>query len=450
MALNSTPTYSVTPSSVKAQTQSNYISLFDYTSVYKPDVHSEIAHIYGKQSISGMLHLLGSESSFDSDQYIWTEEGRLHTIYTTVTRAGNVFTQPNHVFRLYETVHISDGNAKAHALIVAVDNDTFEVASYKTGGLPATLGTTGLKVFVTGSEHGKGTSGAEGTLTTDLTHLSNKPIILKDRFDVSGSDATQVGWVETDNGEYLWYLQSEKDGRRRWEDRLELSMLLGQKAEAGSEASAAGKGGTEGVFEAVQKRGNVFQGVADQLADWDSIIKRFDAQGKIQDYTFYVDRDQSLAIDNLLGSLNAGYDGGISYGIFENDKDMAVDLGFKGFTRGTYNIFKTDSRLFNDPALLGAVDGNAGKIRGLLIPVGTSEVYKGEYNGMSGGEKITTPFLQSKYRMAGSENRKYKTWITGSVGGVSTNSNDAMEVHRLSERMLCTVGANNFMLFEGN
>lgn len=448
MALNSAPTYKVTPTATKTILPTNYISLFDYTSQYAPDAHEELAQIYGKQSVSGMLYMLGAESSMASDKSIWTEEGRLHTVYKDVTRAGNVFTKPNHVFRVNETVHISDGAVKRRGIITAVDNDTFEVAPYKSSGFTG-LGTADITVFVYGSEFRKGTDGMKGSLETDFTILDNKPIILKDMYEVSGSDATQIGWVKTEAGGWLWYLQSEKDTRRRWEDRMELAMLLGQRAEAGSDAEAAGYGGTEGLFDAVRDRGNTFQGVADNLTDWDDILKRFDAQGKIQDYMFYVDRDQSLAIDNMLGQLNAGHADGISYGIFNNSKDMSVNLGFKGFTRGTYNFFKTDWKLLNDPTLLGAVQASAGKVRGMLIPVGTKEVYEGAYNGQGVGDKITVPFLQCKYRAAGGENRKYKTWVLGTVGGVHTNSNDKMEVHHLSERMLNVVGANNFMLFEG-
>lgn len=447
MALNASPNSRLTPTSQKVMLPTNYISLFDYTHQYAPSQHEELACIYGKQSVSGMLYMLGAESSMASDKHIWTEEGRLHTVYKNVSRAGNVFTQANHVFRVNETVHVSDGTTKRQGIVVAVEKDTFEVAPYKSTGFTA-LGTTGLTVFVYGSEFRKGTSGMKGALDTELTILDNKPIILKDMFEVSGSDATQVSWVKTDQG-YLWYLTSEKDTRRRWEDRLELAMILGEKAESGSGAEQHGFGGTEGLFEAVKTRGNTFQGIAENISDWDDIVKRFDAQGKIQDYMFYVDRDQSLAIDNMLGKLNAGYEGGLSYGIFNNSKDMAVNLGFKGFTRGTYNFFKTDWKLLNDPTLFGAVEASAGKVRGMLIPVGTKEVYEGSFNGQGDGKKITTPFLQQMYRASGTENRKYKTWVLGSVGGVYTNDNDKMEVHHLSERMLNTVGANNFMLFEG-
>ena len=41
-----------------------------------------------------------------------------------------------------------------------------------------------------------------------------------------------------------------------------------------------------------------------------------------------------------------------------------------------------------------------------------------------------------------------KSWVVGSAGGASNSDKDAMEVHFLSERALCTLGANNFFLFK--
>lgn len=447
MALNANPTYQISPSSKKVATKTNYISKFDYTSQYDVEKHEEIANIYGNRSVTGMLYMLGAESAMASDKFIWTEEGRLHTVYRDVTRAGNVFTKANHVFRVGETLHLSSGAVKRRGIITAIDQNTFTVAAYKNAGFAA-LAATDIVAFVDGSEFRKGTKGMKGVLSTDFTILDNKPIIEKDNFEVNGSDVAQISWVKHSEGGYLWYLKDQEDTRARWEDRMELSMLQGEKADTGSDAEANGTTGTEGLFEAIRERGNTYQGIADAVEDFDDILKRFDAQGKIQDYMFYVDRAQSLAIDNMLGQLNAGYDGGLSYGIFDNDKDMAVNLGFKGFTRGTYNFHKTDYKLLNEVTLLGAVDEQA-KVRGILIPVGTKEVYEGAYNGSSAGDKITTPFLQCMYRASAVENRKYKTWMTGSVFGVNTDDEDVMREHHLSERMLNTVGANNFMLFEG-
>lgn len=445
MALNATPAPQFEPSSIKKPSQQNYIDIFDYTSQFAPDAYEELQSIYGDQSLLGMIFELGNEEAISSDQYIWTEKGRLHTSYDAVARSGNVFTQADHVFRVGEVVACS-GNANFQlGRITAITATTFTAIPYKAAGW--LVGTTGIKAFISHSEFLKGSGAMDGSLETDFTVLRNKTIIERDNYIANGSEITQDSWVKTDNGGFVWFLQSELDGRRRFEDRIEMGLLLGEEAEAGSAAGSAGFDGTEGLFESVKTRGNIFDGLATTLADWDSILKRFDQQGKIREYMFFVDRDQSLAIDDLLGTLNAGYSGGISFGMFDNDEDMAVNLGFTGFRRGTYNFYKTDWKILNDPQLLGAVAPADGKVRGLLVPYGDKEVYDGT---STMADRITKPYLSIKYRVKGDENRRHKTWVTGSVGtSRPTDGNDHMRVHHLADRGVCTIGANNFMIFLG-
>ena len=444
MAIASTPTYKITPSATKAVLPSNYVSLYDFSHAYLPETHDEIARQYGNQSITGLLYLLGAEGTMAADQFIWTEDGRLHTVYTDAAWVSStgIMTKAGHNFRKNETVHISNATTKMRGIITAVTANSFTVAAYKASVAVAT-GT--VTVFVDGTEYRKGTFGMEGSVNKDFTVLKNNPIILKDNYEESGSDMTNIGWIKTSSGGYLWYLESEFDTRRRWEDRLEMALISGEKSETASGAITAGYIGTEGLFKAIETRGNLFDGEITGVAEWDTVVKRFDAQGKIADYTAYVDRDQSLQIDNDLGALNAGYSGGISYGMFNNSQEMSVDLGFTGFRRGTYSFHKTDYKLFNDPTLIGAVADAAGKPKAILVPVGTKEVYEGAYNGMGHATKNKVPYLHVKYKSAGGEDRKYKTWVTGSVGGVFTNDKDTMSVNHLSERMLATIGANNFL-----
>ena len=75
-----------------------------------------------------------------------------------------------------------------------------------------------------------------------------------------------------------------------------------------------------------------------------------------------------------------------------------------------------------------------------MIPAGTSSVYD-----QSLGKNMKRPFLHVRYRASNIESRKYKTWLTGSVGTV-TSDLDAMTVNFLSERCMVVQGANNFML----
>lgn len=434
----------LTPSAVKVQLPTNYISIFDFSNQYLPDTHDRLFSKFGNQSILGMLSRIGAEMPSQSDQFIWTEEGRLFTTYTDVTRSGSVFTKAGHVFRVGETVQISDADAVIKGYVSAVTADTFTVLPYKAAGFTS-IATTALRVWVDGSEFRKGTEGMVGTLESDFTVIRNNPIILKDNFEVSGSDATNIGWIKTGQG-YFWYLKSEMDTRLRWENRLELAMLLGEQAESGSDAAAAGLKGTEGMFEAIKRRGHQYTGVINSIADIDDLVEVFDAEGKIADYMIYGNRAQTTALDDLLGTLNAGYSGGVSYGIFPNGEDQAIDLGFRGFKRSGYNMMYSSYKLLNDPTLLGGVPAAAGGINFVAVPVGTKEVYEGE--GM-GGSRESVPFLHIKYKEANGESRRFKSWVTGSVGPVKTNTKDSMVLSLLSERGMCLAGANNFILGSG-
>ena len=222
-----------------------------------------------------------------------------------------------------------------------------------------------------------------------------------------------------------------------------MSVVEGTLAATGSGALAAGKKGTEGLFAAVKTRGNTFSGFDPQpgiLTDFDAILKNLDTQGAIEENMLFVNRQLSLTIDNMLGGVSAGANGGVAYGLFENSEDMALNLGFSGFRRGSYDFYKTDWKYLNDASTRGAVADSG--IEGILVPAGTSTVYDQIL-----GTNIRRPFLHVRYRASQTDDRRMKSWLTGSVGGAYTSDLDAMEVHFLSERCLCVQAANNFVLF---
>ena len=284
--------------------------------------------------------------------------------------------------------------------------------------------------------------------------FDNSPIILKDKYEVSGSDMAQIGWIEvtTENGAsgYLWYLKSEHETRLRFDDYLETAMIEAVPAEAGGGVAAVaatspvGNKGSKGIFYEVGQRGNVYGGGnPTTLAEWDSIISRLDTQGAIEENVVFVDRDYSFDIDDMLSQQSSNAAGGVSYGLFDNEKEMALNLGFTGFRRG-YDFYKSDWKYLNDPTMRGDLPSVAGsgKVSGLLVPAGSTSVYDQIL-----GKNAKRPFLHVRYRASETEDRRYKTWITGSAGGARTSSLDAMEVNFLSERAVCVLGANNFFLF---
>jgi hypothetical protein len=473
--LQSSPGPLLTPSSVKAALPTNYITNFDFLNQYLPDTYEQEFERYGNRSIASFLRMVGAELPTNSDLIKWAEQGRLHTKYTNVVPASAAtsdtatFNMPAATvcnFRVNQTVFLSSqtiaaNSAKAVVSAVASDGSTFTVKFYTAAGSPFTITTELVTAFVYGSEFGKGTSGMSGSLEAQDLFFDNKPIIIKDKYTVSGSDMAQIGWVEvtTENGAtgYYWYMKSEHETRLRYEDYLEMSMVEGVRAETGSDAlaylspsTAAAPGstagttaaGTQGMFAAIESRGNIWAGGnPSSLADFDTIVQRLDKQGAIAENVLFLNRQFSFDIDDMLAAQNSYGAGGTSYGLFDNNQDMALNLGFTGFRRG-YEFYKTDWKYLNDATLRGGIVGGA--VNGVLVPAGTMSVYDQVL-----GKNAKRPFLHVRYRASEAENRRYKTWMTGSAGGAQTSDLDAMEVNFLSERALCTLGANNFFIFKG-
>ena len=461
-SVQASPGFAITPSSVKATLPSNYITNFDFLNQYLPDTYEKEFERYGNRSIASFLRQVGAEMPSNSDLIKWAEQGRLHTKYASCTSAAAAgsdtatwtvadagITACN--FRVGQTVFLSrnaGGTQSDKAIITAVSGLTFTVAYYAAGGQTIPVTTTST-AFVYGSEFKKGSNGMSGSLEAQDDIFDNSPIIIKDNYEVSGSDMAQIGWVEvtTENGAtgYLWYIKSEHETRLRFEDYLEMSMVEGVPAETASGAIAVtgdvGNKGTDGLFYTIEQRGNVWGGGnPSTLADFDAIIQRLDKQGAIQENMLFVNRNFGFDIDDMLASQNSYGANGTSYGVFNNDETMALNLGFKGFKRG-YDFYKTDWKYLNDATLRGGIVG--GEVNGVLVPAGSTSVYD-----MVMGKNAKRPFLHVRYRASETENRRYKTWITGSAGGASTSDLDAMRVNFLSERALCTLGANNFFLFK--
>ena len=457
---------------------SNYV---DFTSSategwaqqYLPDIIEKEAEVFGNRTISGFLSQVGAEESMASDRVIWSEQGRLHLSYSgaAVVDAGviTIAGGGTHAVRVGQTIVLSDNQSspkiiKCYISAVAADNTTLTAIPYSGGATVGAVsgfntatdsGANTCDLFVYGSEFKKGQSGMSNAVTPQHKTFVNKPIIIKDKFEVSGSDTAAIGWVEISGEEgqngYLWYLKAEGDTKARFTDYLEMACVEGELAKAAGgvdtllgTAATDDTAGTEGLFAAITDRGHVTAGIAgtsasDDLGSFDEMLKKFDAQGAIEENMLYVNRSVSLAMDDMLAAQNSYGAGGTSYGVFNNDEDMALNLGFSGFRRGSYDFYKTDWKYLNDASLRGMA--NISDVRGVVIPAGVSTVYD-----QSLGKNLKRPFLHVRYRASQADDRKLKSWITGSVGGNITSDLDAMEVHYLSERCLVVQGANNFML----
>ena len=482
---------SLVPSQAQEILNSNYLQFNSnaagaqntnsFAQQYLPEIYEQEVERYGNRTLSGFLRMVGAEMPMTSDQVIWSEQNRLHISYAnvgvvaaggttstlSVVAAGAAASLQN-VISINDTIVFLNPATGAESKAIVTDSGAYAGSALLAGAItvqpfdnvqiPTTAVGIGCKVFVYGSQYQKGQSMAgafgiagqnQGRISVEpqLTQFSNSPIILRSQYVVNGSDMAQIGWVEvaTEDGTsgYLWYLKAESETRLRFEDYLEMSMVEAEYNQV--PAAPTTSPGSEGLFAAIQSRGNVEVGftAAAGLDDFDAILKNLDTQGAIEENMLFLQRQTSLDFDDMLASISGGFAGGTAFGLFENSEEMALNLGFSGFRRGSYDFYKTDWKYLNDASTRGGING-INSVEGVLVPAGTSTVYDQVL-----GTNIRRPFLHVRYRASQSDDRRMKSWLTGSAGGAQTSTLDAMEVNFLSERCLITQAANNFVLFKG-
>ena len=473
---------SIVPSQKQQLLDTNFLKFNegqnDFAQQYLPEIYEQEVERYGNRTLSGFLRMVGAEMPMTSDQVIWSEQNRLHIAYDNcilpggagvieVAPFGTLSTIQN-VISVNDTVVILDTvtGAEQKGIVTATVpastgpnvNGSITVTTFDGVGF-AGFTSGSIKVFVYGSAYTKGTTIGAGSgnsatrisVEPSFTQYSNSPVIIRNQYVINGSDMAQIGWVEvaTEDGTsgYLWYLKAESETRLRFEDYLEMALVEGElNLTAGTGSYQKEKlPGTEGLFAAIEDRGNVNTGftAAAGLDAFDAILKNLDTQGAIEENMLFLQRQTALDFDDMLSAISAGQSGGTAFGLFENSEEMALNLGFSGFRRGSYDFYKTDWKYLNDASTRGAISG-VNSIEGVLVPAGTSTVYDQIL-----GTNIRRPFLHVRYRASQGDDRRMKQWLTGSAGGAFTSTLDAMEVNFLSERCLVTQAANNFVLFKG-
>lgn len=439
-----------------------YVSLSALLDPTKPDNRDMLVQAYGDQGITGFLELTGAKkSTATSDEVQWWEEGRLHRVidYTSLTAASPGILAHSGIeseVRLNDVLLLADGQR-----VVVTVLGTNQVSVRSLAATNTTAISTAGKAAIIGNIYAQGTGQPTTFYQTGLKKFVNPFFITKEVYTVNGSQATNIGWINV-NGDYRWYLKNEMDARKRFMNQREMMMIYGQTlvntdvaaaATAGTINTAAditlasGNGsitGTEGYFQAVERRGIVStvsggaQGTFASMSDMDSIILELDKEGAPSEYAFYVNRKVSLDIDDMIATgiatqVTAGLPG--QFGAFNNDANMAVQLGFKSFTRGGYTFHKHDWKLLNDP-MLGALNG---LYKGALVPLSTVADAKT-------GQK--SPALEMNYKASNNYSRDIEHFVTGSILGYATDGADVARFNYRSECNLVTRAANQHVIIK--
>jgi len=422
-----------------------YTSLGDFiNTVNKEDNRDLLIKTYGNQGITGFLQMTGAvKASGTNDEVQYWEESRLHSkVDATLASAASaatslvatIGTAATDVLRSNDVVLVN-GSIRCivdKSVPAAAASATFFPLS-GTFGEAVSAGAQSVPVI--GNLHAQGSDQPGEFLESNVVRRVNPYMILKETFKVSGSQATNIGWINVGNGDYRWYVKGEMDTRQRFLDKREMMMLLG---ETGS-VTVGGKsvGGSEGYFAAIEDRGIVETGgVVNTLTEMDAIITELDKQGAAPEYCIYGNTAQMLALDDMVAAgasaATALTTGAAAFGAFANDPNAAVRLGFSSFRRGGYTFHNKSWKLLNDPTLLGSSD-----FKGVMIPLTTVVDPKT-------GNRAAA--LEMNYKATNGYSREMEHWMTGSILGVTNANEDSLQFNYRSECNLITRAANQHVL----
>ena len=446
MALSSTPSVSGgVQSSFRQLDPAKYTALGDFINkVDRPDVREALVKTYGDQGITGFLQMTGAvKANGSAKQVEYFEEARLHAKQVGEWDSATQFTV-NIAGDEVMTVRVNDVILHGVDRYVVTDiNESTGVVTVEVLGTVVSAAADGdaLNAPIIGNLYAEGSDQPTRFLESNVVYRTNPYMILKETFKVTGSQATNIGYINLGGGDYRWYIKGEQDTRQRFLDKREMMMLLGKK----DTATVGGKTvqGSEGYFEAIEDRGIVAPSFATNgLTDLDLIVAELDKQGSAPEYAIYANTAELLEIDDMVASLNgaAGFATGGptvgaagAFGAFAN-ADQAVKLGFQSFTRGGYTFHKKPWKLLNDPTLLGG-----SSYKGVMIPL-TSVI------DPKSGERAAA--LEMNYKAVNGYSREMEHWMTGSILGVSNTNEDSLQFNYRSECNLVTRAANQHVLIK--
>lgn len=429
------------------QAPQKYTTLDSLVDGTREDVRDIYAAIYGDQGLSGLVEVIGAKKSAGtSDQVDWYEEGHLGRTVTIAT--GNIVTHIDGVANTDELdalrpfdVIMKDDQVLLVDTVVA---DEITATDMADGSDEATIANGDWSVI--GNAYPQGTDQPSLPFQPRLTRRSNPYTIVKESFHVTGSQASNVGYVNV-GGQNMWYLKGELDARRKFMNMREAMLVFGKKNVKGDNTfggvnTLGTSTGSEGYVQAVSSRGTVSDGLADasDTADFgtafDAAIIAADKQGLPVENALYVNRELSIDFDNFVATSGVGGTGPAmnSFGAFNNSPDMAITMGFKSFTRGGYTFHKHDWKLLNDEKY-----GAGSTVNGAIIPLSIIVDPK------TGNRHHS---LEMNYKSAGNYSRELEHWVEGgNVLGYNTGGEDLAKFHYRSECNLCVRGANQHVLF---
>lgn len=457
-------------SQVGLATPEKYSSLGDFMSTINAlDVRPELIKAYGNQGITGFLRMTGAvKAAGSAEKVTYYEEARLHQKVRAAVTTGYSSGDANVAEMTFTAESLSDQNADDVDIrpntpmkgdivlingidrgVVTTEGAANSTATFKVKLLRDAASTLAdaavVDMPIIGNIFAQGEDQPDRFVESNVVRFQKPYAIVKGNYEVSGSQATNIGYIDVGGGDYRWYIKGEMDARQRFLDKREMTLLFGQEV---STTQITDIEGNEGYITALENRGLVTSGYLGNdggFADLDDLIIEFDKQGSAPEYAIYANTAQNLLLDDMVaqggGSSKAGIAGvTASYGAFQNSPDMAVQLGFSSFSRGGYTFHKHSWKLLNDPTLLGGdADVASNLVAGVMCPLAT-------VTDPTTGDR--SPALELNYKAAGGYSRELEHWVTGSILGFRNDTKDVARFNYRSECALVTRAANQHVLIK--
>lgn len=407
---------------------SNFILLSSYADKYAPKLKPKLHMANGLGRITKLISLMGQEELYANDRVQWAEEGRLHNIIKNVARTTNTFTSPTaHNLRVDDIVLISDGDIKKQATVTTITSATVFVATPDDGVAFAFAGNVDVICDFSNS-FGKKTDNFSDGKRWEPTIKENFSQIIKETYDVAGSDMYHDTWIETPDGP-MWFNHEIERSNSLFDNKVEMTFTLFERKAAGNAR------GMKGFVPQIESGGNVANEYITDIEDLSKIALRIKQQGTgCVEYTIWHDHQQGAFLRQMMASLNSGYSGGAYYGMFQNSKDMAIKLGFSSVYIDGITFHFTPWTLLDEPTLLGNSKFKGSGIACLIVPSGTTNV-------MRDGNTVSKPYLSILYRSLA---RKREVKVFGPGG--TQQRNDSQRTDWLSECTNMLVGANAYFV----
>lgn len=417
-------------------TQANY-NFISSMGIHKPDIDPVLTEAYGSQYLTGFFTLVGAEKPVSALKYSHFEEERIMpkikattagaaagaaATFTLDAAATLAISQQNPYIgastddmispRVGDTIHIKPASGLVtagtyiEALVTSVNKSAGTFVAYPTqSGVSTPAIGTADEIIIIGSAFGEGSSQPE-SMNSRVKEYTNTLQISKETFSITNTGKDVVQWIEGVglNGKkgYFWTVKGEADTYKRFLNKKELTMLVGQGLTNTTLADVYAAAGepitmTKGLIPSILAGGNNFNyssatGFTKQ--DAEIMAKTLDKQKGSKSNMIAAGMNLSIDIDNAMADYNTA--GAISYGNYTMGQEASRAFEFKSFSVGGYTFNKKTFDAFNDLQTLGA-EGFGYADEAMIIPMDST---------MDKGSNSRVQALRTRY-LVGENGQRY-------------------------------------------